>query len=162
MSELLTIFDGNFLALLGASVAALAGIGSAMGIGIAGQASSGVIAEDPSKYSLTLILQALPGTQGIYGLLVAFVVMTQKLNMFGTMNTLSTESGLLILAACIPIGLVGIWSAIAQGKVCASAIKLIAKRPEEFAKGMIYGAMVETYAIFALLVSFLMILNIPV
>ena len=71
----MNMIDGNTLALLGAAIAALAGIGSAMGVGIAGQAASAVLAEDPKKFGKTLILQALPGTQGIYGLIISFLVM---------------------------------------------------------------------------------------
>jgi len=157
----MVLFDGRFLAILGASIAALAGIGSAMGVGIAGEAAAGVVAEDPNKFGLTLMLQALPGTQGIYGLLIAFVIMN-KISMFGTMAELTTQTGFYILAASLPVGLVGIFSAIAQGKTAATGIMLVGKRPGEIAKGMIYAAMVETYAVLALLISFLMILNIPV
>ena len=67
--------SGQFFALLGAAVAALAGIGSAIGIGIAGQAAAGVVSEDPNKFGQVLVLQALPGTQGIYGLLIAFIIL---------------------------------------------------------------------------------------
>lgn len=72
----LALTQGQFLALLGASLAVLlAGIGSAIGVGIAGQAAAGVVTEDPGKFGQTLLLQALPGTQGIYGLLTGFVIM---------------------------------------------------------------------------------------
>ena len=74
--------DGNTLALLGAAIAALAGIGSAKGVGIAGQAAAGVVAEDPKKFGKTLILQALPGTQGIYGLIISFLIM-MKIGLLG-------------------------------------------------------------------------------
>ncbi len=152
------LFDGNFLAMLGASIAALAGIGSAIGVGIAGEAAAGVVAEDPNKFGQTLVLQALPGTQGIYGLLIAFIVML-KIGLMGGdgMTAITVQQGLYVFAACLPIGLVGIFSAIAQGKAAAAGVMLVAKRPEEIAKGMIFAAMVETYAVLALLVSFLMI-----
>lgn len=157
------IFNGNFLAILGAAIAALAGIGSAIGVGVAGQAAAGVIAEDPKKFGLTLILQALPGTQGIYGLLIAFIILL-KIGLMGGdgMLALTVTEGAYILAAAIPIGLVGIFSGIAQGKAAASSIMLVSKRPEEIAKGMIYPAMVETYAVLALLISFLMINSITI
>lgn len=151
------LFDGNFLAILGASLAALAGIGSAIGVGIAGEAAAGVVSEDPDKFGQTLVLQALPGTQGIYGLLIAFIIMLKIGLLGGSMAPLTVQQGLYILAAAVPVGLVGIWSAIAQGKTAAAGIMMIAKRPEELAKGMVYAAMVETYAVLALLVSFLMI-----
>lgn len=152
------IFNGAYLAILGASISALAGIGSAIGVGIAGQAAAGVISEDPKKFGQTLILQALPGTQGIYGLLIAFIIM-QKIGLLGGAGLLelSIPQGAYLLAAALPIGLVGIFSAIAQGKASAASIMLISKRPEEIAKGMVYPAMVETYAVLALLISFLMV-----
>ena len=151
------LFNGNFLAILGASMAALAGIGSAIGVGIAGEAAAGVMAEDPDKFGQTLVLQAIPGTQGIYGLLIAFIMMLKIDMLSGSMIMLTVEQGLYLFAASLPISLVGIFSAIAQGKTAAAGVMLIAKRPEEIAKGMVYAAMVETYAVLALLVSFLMI-----
>ena len=70
--------NGIFFAMLGAAIASgLAGTGSAKGCGVAGEAAAGVIAEDPSKFGLTLLLQALPGTQGIYGTLMAFLVLNK-------------------------------------------------------------------------------------
>ena len=156
------MIDGNTLALIGAAIAALAGIGSAMGVGIAGQAASAVLAEDPKKFGKTLILQALPGTQGIYGLIIAFLIM-QKIGLLGgAMVDLTMAQGAYFLAAGIPIGLVGIWSGIAQGKAAAAALQLTAKRPDQMVKGIIYTAMVETYAIFALLVSVLIWLRIAI
>lgn len=158
----MNMIDGNTLALMGAAIAALAGIGSAMGVGIAGQAASAVLAEDPKKFGKTLILQALPGTQGIYGLIIAFLIM-QKIGLLGgAMVDLSLAQGAYFLAAGIPIGLVGIWSGIAQGKAAAAALQLTAKRPDQMVKGIIYTAMVETYAIFALLVSVLIWLRIAI
>ncbi|TQQ84211.1 V-type ATP synthase subunit K [Peptacetobacter hominis] len=149
---------GTMLAILGASLAAIAGIGSAIGVGIAGEAAAGVVAEDPKKFGQTLIMQALPGTQGIYGLLIAFIIML-KIGLMGGSGVmeLTVAQGAAVLAAAAPIGLVGVFSAIAQGKAAAAGIMLIARKPEELAKGMIYAAMVETYAVLALLVSFLML-----
>ena len=157
------LFDGNSLAILGASIAALAGIGSAIGIGIVGQAAAGVIAEDSNKFGQCLIMQALPGTQGIYGLLIAFIIML-KIGLMGGdgMLDLTVLEGAYILAAALPIGLVGIWSAVAQGKAAAAGVMLISKKPEEIAKAMVFAAMVETYAVLALLVSFLMLNSITI
>jgi V/A-type H+-transporting ATPase subunit K len=159
----LALTQGQFLALLGASLAVLlAGIGSAIGVGIAGQAAAGVVTEDPSKFGQTLLLQALPGTQGIYGLLTGFVIM-QKIGLIGgNLVEVSTKSGLLIFAAALPIAFVGFLSAIAQGKASAASMGIVAKRPEELAKGLTYPAMVETYAVLALLASILMLFGINV
>jgi V/A-type H+-transporting ATPase subunit K len=154
MSEL-----GMFFGLLGAAVAVLfAGAGSALGVGIAGRAAAGVVTEDPNKFAQVLILQLLPGTQGIYGLLIAFIVLV-KVGMLGGdgMIDLTVAQGASIFAASVPIGLVGIFSGYAQGKAAASGIMLIGKKPSEMAKGMLFAAMVETYAVLALLISFLML-----
>ena len=150
-------FNGQVFALLGAAMAALAGIGSAIGIGIAGQAASGVVSEDPNKFGQVLVLQALPGTQGIYGLLIAFIILL-KVGLLGSgLLDITVSQGAYILAASLPVGLVGIFSGVAQGKAAAAAIMLVGKKPSELAKGMIFTAMVETYAVLALLISFLMI-----
>ena len=158
--ESLTLFNfsGQFYALLGAALAALAGIVSAIGIGIAGEAAAGVVSEDPNKFGQVLVLQALPGTQGIYGLLIAFIILL-KVGLLGGdgMVDITVSQGAYILASAAPIGLVGIFSAIAQGKAAAAGIMLVGKKPSELAKGMIFAAMVETYAVLALLISFLMI-----
>ena len=156
----MNMIDGNTLALLGAAIAALAGIGSAMGVGIAGQAASAVVAEDPKKFGKTLILQALPGTQGIYGLIISFLILQKTGFLGGSMLDLTMAHGAYFLVAGIPVGIVGIWSGIAQGKAAAAALQLTARRPDQMVKGIIYTAMVETYAIFALLVSVLIWLRI--
>lgn len=151
---------GMFIAILGAALAAgLSGIGSAIGVGIAGKAAAGVTAEDPDKFSKVLVLQLLPGTQGIYGLLVAFLVFVQ-INLFNGGTTVGLEKGLAYFAACLPIAVVGLISAIYQAKVSISGISLVAKRPEEMGKGIILAIMVETYAVFALLVSLLAVVMI--
>ena len=108
---------GIVYALLGAAVAVLfAGAGSAIGVGIAGQAAAGVVTEDPSKFAKVLIIQLLPGTQGLYGLLVGFITLSKIGILGGGALDVSVSSGLLILAACLPIGIVGLLSGIAQGK----------------------------------------------
>ena len=156
---------GVALALLGAAIAALfAGVGSAIGVGIAGQAAAGVVTEDPNKFSKVLVLQVLllqllPGTQGIYGLLIAFITLTQ-IGIMGGSADLSLVKGALYLAACLPMGIVGWISGASQGKAAAASIGLVAKRPEQFGKAMIFPAMVETYAILALLISILSIFGI--
>ena len=146
---------GVVLALLGAVLAALfAGIGSAIGVGIAGEAAAGVVTEDPNKFSKVLVLQLLPGTQGIYGLLVAFLTLTQ-IGVLGGSSDVSLTKGLLYFVACLPIAFAGFFSAVHQGRTAVASIGLIAKKPEQFGKSMIFPAMVETYAILALLISIL-------
>lgn len=153
-------FNGNFLAVLGAALAVgLGGIGSAKGVGIAGETAAGLIAEDPDKFGQTLILQALPGTQGIYGFLVGIMVML-NCGFLGGNAALTASQGMYVLAACLPCALTGLISGIHQGRVAAAGINVVAKRPNEVSKAMIYAAMVETYAILGLLISILLVINV--
>ena len=151
---------GIVFALAGAILAALvAGIGSAVGVGMAGEAAAGVVTDDPSKFSKVLILQLLPGTQGIYGLLIAFITLTQ-IGVLGGSSDMSLEKGLLYFAACMPMAVVGYFSAVRQAKASLASISLVSKKPNQFGKAMIFPAMVETYAILALLISILAIMGI--
>lgn len=153
-----SIFTGRNLALLGAALAAgLAGMGSAKGVGMVGEAASGLLTEDPSKFGKALILQALPGTQGIYGLITAFLIIF-KIGILGTPVELTVSQGAYFIMAALPIAIVGFYSAIKQAKVAISGINLIAKRPDEVGKAITSAALVETYAIFAVLVSLLLVL----
>ena len=125
---------GIALAIIGAACASLfAGIGSAKGVGLVGEAAAGVVSVDPNKFSKVLILQLLPGTQG-----------------------------LMFLGASLPIAIVGLFSGIAQGRAAAAGVGIVAKKPDHSGKGIIMAAMVETYAILALLVSILLIYNISI
>lgn len=153
--------SGTVLAILGAALAiALAGTGSAIGVSIAGQAAAGVTGEQPDKFSKALILQLLPGTQGIYGLLVAFLIFIMS-GVLGGGEEISKAEGIAYLCAALPVAVVGLTSGIFQGKVAASGINLLAKRSEEMGKGIIMTVMVETYAIFGLLVSLIAVVMIP-
>ena len=154
---------GLVYSLLGAAVAVfLAGAGSALGVGIAGQAAAGVVTEDPSKFAKVLVLQLLPGTQGIYGLLVGFVTLSKIGLLGGGGLELDPQTGLLILAACLPVGIVGLISGKSQGEAAAASIGIVAKKPEQFGKAMLFPAMVETYAILSLLISVIAVTMIQV
>ena len=153
----LETFGGYALGLLGAGLAALlAGIGSAKGTGIAGEAGAGLVSEDPSKFGKAMILQVIPGTQGLYGFVIWFIA-------FGKLAPgMSVTEGLQILSACLPIALGGLLSGIAQGKVAAASVNILAKKPDDWSKGMILCITVEFYAILALLASFMMLSRITI
>ena len=154
---------GLVYALLGAALAViLAGMGSAYGVGVAGQAAAGVVTEDPAKFAKVLIIQLLPGTQGIYGLLVAFITLSKVGLLGGQPADLDVQTGLLILVACLPIAIVGLISARHQGKTAVASIGIVAKKPDQFGKAMLFPAMVETYAILALLISILAVNSIQI
>ena len=146
---------GFAIGLLGAGLAAvLAGIGSAKGTGIAGEAGAGLVAEEPGKSGKALVLQVIPGTQGLYGFVIFFLAFNK---VSGSVASLSVQQGLQIVSACLPIAIGGLLSAIAQGKVAAASINILAKKPDDWSKGMIMCIVVEFYAILCLLASFLML-----
>lgn len=157
--EFLFQHSGLAIGLLGAGLAAcLAGAGSGIGTGIAGEAGTGLITEDPSKFGKVMILQVVPGTQGLYGLVVFFVAIMNMGLLDGSALSLSFVDGCRYFAACLPIGIGGLVTAVAQGKVAAGAINLLAKNPDHWAKGMILCITVEFYAILSLLASMMMLL----
>ena len=152
------IFSGTNIAAAGAALAALlACIGSAKGVGIVGEAASGMLAEDPSKFGNALLLQALPGTQGIYGFITAFLILL-KIGAFAGGADITVAQGAYLFVASLPIAFVGLFSGIAQGRVAAAGIGLVSRREGQVVKAITSAALVETYAIFALLISLLPIL----
>ena len=152
---------GLAIAIFGAALAvALPGIGSAYGVRVGGQASAGVVAENPDMFGKLLVIQALPGTQGIYGFLTGVIVMIQLGMLGGTPAELTVSQGLQYFGACMPIAIGGLFSAIYQGNTAVAAIHMTAKQPDSSAKGITMTAIVETYAILALLVSLLLLFSI--
>lgn len=149
---------GILLGYTGVALAsALAGIGSAVGVSIAGQAASGVVSEDPDKFGKVLLMQLLPGTQGIYGLVVAILIM-MKIGVFGEGVDMNFVNGFKLLAASLPIGILGLYSGIFQGKAAVAGIHLIGQRGDQSGRALTMCAAVELYAVFGLLVSLLAIL----
>ena len=149
---------GMALALFGAGLAVgLSCVGSAKGTGIAGEAGTGLLSQDPSKSGKVMVLQLLPGTQGLYGLVVFFVCLT-RIGILGGVVPATAADGMKYLAACLPMALGGLLSAIAQGRVAAGSINILAKKPDDWSKGLILCGIVEFYAILSLLASMLMLL----
>jgi V/A-type H+-transporting ATPase subunit K len=150
---------GVVLAVLGGAVAVFfAGFGSCIGIGIAGQAANGLLGEDPERFGSLLVFVALPGTQGIYGFIGAFLIIAKIKAFFASsLAGVPIDQGWAIFFAALPVGFGGLVSAVHQGKVCAAGVAMSAKQPEAAMKGVIYAAMVETYSIFGLLATILLL-----
>lgn len=154
---------GLVLAVIGAALAAgLAGVGSARGVGLVGEAGAGLLTERPESFGKVLILQILPGTQGLYGFLVALLIFIKTGLLGGAPVALSWTQGLYFLVASLPIAIAGYFSAVYQGRVAASGVSMIAKQASETTKAMILSAMVETYAVLSLLISFIAVFRISV
>ncbi|MFN2101753.1 V-type ATP synthase subunit K [Finegoldia dalianensis] len=143
---------GLVLGVLSVVIAVLfSGMGSAKGVGRAGEAAAGVVIEEPEKFGKSLVLQLLPGTQGLYGFVIGILILFKLAG-----GSISLAQGYVYIAAAIPVGVVGYFSAIAQSKVAVSGINILAKNEPQQAKGIIYSVMVELYAILAFAISFLL------
>jgi len=162
MNWLDVIFTGLPLALFGTGLCVGMGcLGSVLGLGIVGEAGTGLMTEDPNKFAQILILQIVPSTNGIYGFVFGMLCMV-KLEMFGgEMLTLTFQEGLLMFGACLPLAIAVAPAAVAQSRIAVGIMSLIAKRPEDFAKGILVAVMVEFFTIVALLVSILMLFALP-
>ncbi len=149
---------GQILALVAASTAViLAGMGSSKGVGLAGQTGAGVASENPEVTAKLFILQLLPGTQGIYGFLIGVIVLINTGVLGGAMLPVTVEQGLSLIAACLPVGVVGYFSAVKQGEVAAGGMLMTGQHPDMSGKAITMAVMVETYAVLALLTSFLLV-----
>lgn len=146
---------GFFYACVGAAVAMCAGIGSVIGVSRAGQASAALLSKDPSKFGTVLVLQLLPATQAIYGFVVAIVLLANIGALGAAPLPLADADGLMYLAMCLPIGVVGLISAIGQGNVAVSCINLVGKQDGQVGKSIMMTALVEFFSILAFLISIL-------
>ena len=150
---------GTALGFLGAALAVgLPCSGSALGVGTVGRAGAGVLSVDPGKFSRVLILQIIPGTQGLYGLVIWFLAL-MKLGFLGggPVVDFTIAEGLRFFGSCMPIAISGLVCGIVMGRLGASGISLLTKRGQELSKSIIIMIMVEFYAIISLLATFMML-----
>ena len=160
MADFIAQFGGIGLAFLGAALAVgLCCVGSAKGTGITGEAATGVLSENPEHFSKCLILQVIPGTQGLYGLVIWFFALYTMGAFSGGIQPLTVTQGLTIFVSCLPMAMGGWRSAIYQGRVAAASINIVAKQPNDWSKGIILCVIVEFYAILSLLASILLLMN---
>ena len=160
LADFIELFGGTALAFLGAALAVgLCCVGSARGTGMAGEAATGLLSEAPEHFSKCLILQVIPGTQGLYGLVIWFFVLFVMGVFGGGMQQLTVTQGLTVLVSCLPMAIGGYRSAVYQGRVAAASINMAAKQPNDWSKGIILCVIVVFYAILSLLASILLLMN---
>lgn len=158
MKETILGMTGLDWAYLGAALAAIGGgIGSSIGITSIANAAAGIVSEDSEKFGKVLPLAAMPGTQGIYGLVTMILVFVFT-GIFGGSPDLSAAEGLRVFYACLPVAALCLVSGIYQGLTAVGAAGMVARRDEDAGKALIFPALVETYAVFALVVTILMLL----
>lgn len=144
--------QGNVIAILSLALCMIVcGAGSALALFKTGSTAAGVIGEEPKKFSKVFVLSVLPATQGIYGFVVAIMGSS------GVANITTVQEGLAMLMATLPMTLVGFISAYFQGKTAASSILAVAKEDSVAGKMILFPAMVETYAILALVITIMLL-----
>lgn len=155
MKEFMAVLAQNggvVFGILGAALAVLlSGLGSARGVQMAGEAAAGLVIDEPEKFGKAMVLQLLPGTQGLYGFVIGLFIM------FKLRVDMSLIEGLYYVMVSLPVGIVGLKSAYYQAKVAVAGINILAKNEEHQTKGIILSVMVETYAILAFAMSFLLL-----
>ncbi len=145
-------------AMIGGAAAMMLGcIGSARGIRVAAGQAAGVMSEKPDLFGKLLILMALPGTQGFYGFIVTIMVLL-RCEVFANDVAVTPVAGLAMMALGIGAGAAMMKSAVYQGETSAACINMVARRPEQSGKAILMPALVETYAVVALLAAILGIL----
>ncbi len=155
---MLELSIGQILAFTAVFISTIvAGYGSAKGVGLAGQTSAGVSTENPEVNSKLMVLQILPGTQGIYGFLIGVIILVNIGALGGNLQELSTTQGLAYIAAVLPVALVGYLSAMHQSKVASAGMLMVGQHPDMSGKAITMTVMVETYAVLALLISFILV-----
>ncbi len=160
MLEFFGMFGGLGLAFIGIALAiVLCCIGSARGTGMVGEAATGVLSENPEHFTKCMILEALPGTQGLYGIAAGFFALFVLGAFSGGIVPLTLSQGMSVLIACMPIAFGGWISAKAQARVAAASINIVAKKPDDYMKGVILCGIVEFYAILSLVGTILMLMN---
>ena len=148
MKEFMAVLAQNGGVVFGILGAAL---GSARGVQMAGEAAAGLVIDEPEKFGKAMVLQLLPGTQGLYGFVIGLFIM------FKLRVDMSLIEGLYYVMVSLPVGIVGLKSAYYQAKVAVAGINILAKNEEHQTKGIILSVMVETYAILAFAMSFLLL-----
>ncbi|MFU2158745.1 MAG: V-type ATP synthase subunit K [Caldisericum sp.] len=147
----MSVFNGPMLVAIGAAcVAVMGAIGSGIGITRTTSHAGGILSEKPELFGKTLVIMALPGTQGFYSLVVMFLMLQFFGFVAGTPKA-SLSQGIVALFVGISIGLVEFKTALDQARSALSALDLTAKRPEESGRAILLPALVETYAILGLL-----------
>ncbi|NYT05014.1 MAG: V-type ATP synthase subunit K [Methanomicrobiales archaeon] len=147
---------GTVLVIIGAGLAVgLSALGAGIGVGIAGAAAAGVTAVDPDKFGMSLVFQALPQTQGIYGLLIAILLLMSTGVLGGTPEDIPVAVGLAALGVGIAVGFSGL-SAIGQGIAASNGVAVAGRDRSAIGKGLVFSVLPETQAIYGLLVAILL------
>jgi len=143
----------TIMTILGIAISiVLSGIGSARGAVMITRSAAALISDQPEKFGQSLVLQMMSASQGLYGFIIGFLIF------MNLGDGLTFLTALRCFSAGLIMGLAGYLTAIQQSIAATAGIQILAKKPEHSTKGVLYSAMIETYAIFAFVLSMLLVI----
>jgi len=146
------------LAFAGAALATmLPCLGSILGVSMVGQAGSGLLTEKPELAGKVITLAVLPGSQGLYGMVISLLFIFTYTPLITQQVTVSDLQGVALFCAFLPVMFTCLTSALYQAKVCAAGMHMLAKDGRLAGRVITLAALVETYALLGFLISFFML-----
>jgi len=146
------------LSLIGLAISVGFGaIGSSIGVAYVANIGTGLLAKEPQKFPQVLALAALPSTQALYGLLFGFIILIKIGLLGGTPIEFDTNTGIAIMLSALPVGIACLISGIAQGQIAANGLKILAEKPQNLSQAIVLAALVESFAVFGLVISLLIV-----
>ncbi len=147
------------LAFIGAGMATiLPSLGSIIGVAMVGQAGAGLLTEKPELAGKVITLNVLPGSQGLYGMVISLLFIFSYAPLItNPSTTVSTLQGFILFSAFLPVTITCLTSAPYQAKVCAAGMHMLAKDGKLAGRVITMAALVETYALLGFLISFFML-----
>lgn len=151
------MIDPASIAIGGISISiGLSAIGSSIGSGIVARVGASLVAKEPEKFSQVLILSALPSSQSLYGFLYGIIIMLRTGLLQGQLlPTITEQVAWQFFFSAFPVGIACLVSAIVQGQVAASGVKIVAEDPANANQGIVLAALIESFSIFGLIMSIL-------
>lgn len=151
---------GVVIAFTGVALATvLACFGSILGVSAVGQAGAGLVTEKPDLAGKVITLAVLPGSQGLYGMVISLLFIFNYGPLLAGDVTISASQGWAIFLACLPVALTCLTSAPFQAKVCSAGMNMLAKDDKLAGRVITMAALVETYALLGFLISFFLLNN---
>jgi len=146
------------LSLIGLAISvAFGAIGSSIGVAYVANIGTGLLAKEPQKFPQVLALAALPSTQALYGLLFGFIILIKIGLLGGAPLDFDVNIGWAILLSSLPVGVACLISGIAQGQIAANGLKILAEKPQNLSQAIVLAALVESFAVFGLVISLLIV-----
>jgi V/A-type H+/Na+-transporting ATPase subunit K len=149
---------GLALAFIGAATATfLSCLGSILGVSMTGQAGAGLLTEKPELAGKVITLMVLPGSQGLYGMVISLLFIFNYAPVITGEVAISVSQGVILLAAALPVAITCLTSSPYQAKVCSAGMHMLAKDDKLTGRVITMAALVETYALLGFLISFFML-----